>query len=52
MIAVAVLALITAGPFSGSPRWAAASIACLILSPLILTIYVLARRLGLNTLFR
>ena len=52
MIAVAVGALICAGLVSGSPHAIAASIVCLAIGPMVLTIYVLARRLGLNTLFR
>jgi hypothetical protein len=52
MIAAAVVALICAGLFTGCPRLAAAPLVCLVLAPFVLTFYVLARRMGLNTLFR
>jgi hypothetical protein len=52
MIAAAVVALLCAGLFTGSPRLAAASLVCLVLAPFVLTFYVLARRLGVNALFR
>ena len=52
MIAAAVVALICAGLFAGSPRLVAVTLVFLVLAPFVLTFYVLARRLGLNTLFR
>ncbi len=52
MIAVAVGALICAGLLRGSPPVTAASLVCLVIAPFVLTFYVLAKRLGLNTLFR
>jgi hypothetical protein len=52
MIAAAVVALICAGLFTDSPRLVAASLVCLTLGPFISAFYVLARRLGWNTLFR
>jgi hypothetical protein len=52
MIAVAVGALICAGLLSDSPPVVAASVVFLFVAPCVLTVYVLAKRLGLNTLFR
>ncbi len=52
MLAATVVALICAGLFTGSPLVAAVTLVCLVLAPIVLTIYVLARTLGLNTLFR
>ena len=52
MIVAASVALICAGLFTGSPRVAAVTLVCLVLAPIVLTVYLLARRLGLNTLFR
>ena len=52
MLAAAVVALICAGLFTGSPGLAGVTLVCLVVAPIVLTIYVLARSLGLNTLFR
>lgn len=52
MIAAGVATLICGTLFTGSPRLAAASLGCLTLAPIIWTFYVLARTLGLNTVFR
>jgi hypothetical protein len=52
MITAAVVALVSAGLFTGSPCLITASLIFLLLAPLVLTLYTLARRLGWNTLFR
>jgi hypothetical protein len=52
MIAAAVVALVCAGLFAGSPRVAAGTFVCLLMAPFAVIFYVLAKRLGLNTLFR
>ena len=52
MIVAAVVALICAGLFTGSPRLVAITVVSLVFAPIILTIDVLAKRLGLSTLFK
>jgi len=52
MMATALVALICAGLFGGSVRVAVATVIFLAFAPFVLTFYLLATRLGLNTLFR
>ena len=52
MIAAALVALICAGLFGGSPRVAAATVIFHVFAPIVLTFCLLARRLVLSTLFR
>jgi hypothetical protein len=52
MTTAAIVALICTGLFAGSPRMAAITVICLAVTPIILTVFVLARELGLATLFR
>ena len=52
MFEMAVVALICAGLFTGSHRISADSLVLPVVAPFVLIFYVLARRLGLNTLFR
>jgi hypothetical protein len=52
MVVAALVALTCGGLFGGSPRVATATLVFLIFAPVVLTFSVLARRLGLNTLFR
>ena len=52
MTTTAVVALTMAGLLTGPPRLVALIVACLLLAPLVLIVFVLARGLGWATLFR